>query len=223
MEQKLWFTNSKGDRLCGVLSDPAKDKRFVVILCHGRGSNKDSKTNIGLQNKLNTKNISTFRFDFYGHGESAGKFEDMTVSELVDDILNAIKFLRVQRYKKFGVVGSSFGGVAATMAATKSKDILFLAFKCPGMGQHSRHMPLICKDFQNKVWIKAAKEVKVPTLIVWGDKDEEVEPWQVMELAKAIKNSRLEIIKGADHKYTNPKDFQKAMKLIVDFVVKHVK
>jgi alpha/beta superfamily hydrolase len=66
----------------------------VIILCHGFTTSKDSSTNIELEQKLNSKNIATLRFDFFGHGESEGDFKNITISEAVDDILNAIKYLK---------------------------------------------------------------------------------------------------------------------------------
>jgi len=220
MIKKVWFENSKGDKLCGIVSNPTGSKtKPIVIICHGYDSNKDRSTYIKLSNALNKKKVSTLRFSFYGHGESEGKISKFTVREAVDDILCAIKFLRKKYYKKIGLLGNSFGGVAAVLAAVETSNLFVLALRSVGIDHDSRKRPLIKKDFKNKVWIAAGKKVRVPILIVHGEKDEDVELWQATELAKAIKSSRLEIIKGADHRYTNPKDFKKAMKLVVDFIV----
>ena len=84
-----------------------------------------------LEEILNKNGISTFRFDFFGHGESEGKFEEITTSEAVDDIQNAIQFLKASGYKKMGLVGSSFGGLASIIAASKTNDLYVLALKSP--------------------------------------------------------------------------------------------
>ncbi|MAH42743.1 alpha/beta hydrolase, partial [archaeon] len=73
MKKKLTFQNSKGDKLVGILSDSGS--KTIVIMCHGFTSSKESGTYINLEKMLNEKGIATFRFDFYGHGESDGKFE----------------------------------------------------------------------------------------------------------------------------------------------------
>ncbi|GAH38486.1 unnamed protein product, partial [marine sediment metagenome] len=88
-----------------------------MILCHGFSTCKDSYTYVRLEEILNGKGISTFRFDFFAHGESEGEFEDITISEAVDDILNAIRFLKESGYLKIGLVGSSFGGIASVIVA----------------------------------------------------------------------------------------------------------
>ena len=72
MQTKLSFTNSQGVELVGILFDPNKTKDVVMILCHGFSSSKGSTTHITLEKLFNEKNIATFRFDFFGHGESKG-------------------------------------------------------------------------------------------------------------------------------------------------------
>ncbi|MBI2129769.1 alpha/beta fold hydrolase [Candidatus Woesearchaeota archaeon] len=252
MQEKLFFENSKGNKLCGILSNPTASKdRPIIILCHGFSSSKDSKTFVELEKILNEKGISTFRFDFYGHGESEGKFEDVTISEAVDDVLNAIKFLKQKGYKKIGLMGSSFGGMASLLAASKTNDLYVLALKSP-VSDYLREIIAQISKYPLNVWKKqgfiyytnskgnkfrlnysffedaktvsgyeAAKKIKIPTLIVHGDKDESVPIEQSIKTAKLIKNCKLEIIKGADHRYTNPEHFEKMLSLVSGFIIEN--
>jgi alpha/beta superfamily hydrolase len=64
MERKIFFENSKGNKLCGILSSSNKNKP-IIILCHGLSSSKNTRTNKGLEKVFNKKGISTFRFDFW--------------------------------------------------------------------------------------------------------------------------------------------------------------
>jgi len=223
MQNKLFFKNSKGNKLCGILSNPTSSKeKPIIILCHGFSSSKDSQTYIRLEKRLNDKGISTFRFDFFGHGESEGKFEDITISEAVDDVLNAIKFIRDLDYKRSGLFGSSFGGMAAIIAASKTRDLFVLALKSPVSDYHGK---IITNEMDSKknIGYKAAKKIKIPTLIVHGDKDKTVPIEQSKKTASLIKNCKLEIIKGADHRYTNPKDFEKMIDLVTKFILRILK
>ena len=132
MKQKIFFENSKGIKLCGVLSNPTNDTtKPMIILCHGFSTGKDGRTYVRLEEILNAQEISTFRFDFFGHGESEGKFEEITTSEAVDDVLNAIEFIKRSGYERIGLVGSSFGGIASVFAASRSEDLYVLALKSP--------------------------------------------------------------------------------------------
>jgi len=250
MEKKVYFKTQKGIKLCGILSNPTSDKkRPIVILCHGFSTSKNSRTYVRLQEILNNHDISTFRFDFFGHGESEGKFEDITISEAVDDVLNAIKFLKELGYSKMGLMGGSFGGLASIITASKTNDLFVLALKSPlsdyegrekviknkdelenwrekgyryyisGDGRKLKLNYAFFEDSRNNNGYEAAKQIRMPTLIVHGDKDESVPVKQSKKLTSLIENCRLEIIKKADHKYTHPEHFEKIIKLISEFLI----
>ncbi|MEK6867658.1 MAG: hypothetical protein AABX98_02430 [Nanoarchaeota archaeon] len=70
MQTKLTFTNSNGTKLVGILSNPKNTTTVpIMILCHGFTGNKEG-TSLILEKLFNEKNIATFRFDFFGHGDS---------------------------------------------------------------------------------------------------------------------------------------------------------
>ncbi len=252
MQEKLFFENSRGSRLCGILANPTSNKdRPIMILCHGFSTSKDSYTYVRLEEILNGKGISTFRFDFFAHGESEGEFEDITISEAVDDILNAIRFLKESGYLKIGLVGSSFSGIASVIVASKTDDLFILALKSPVsddlgklVAQESkqeiktwkekgfiyytssdgRGLKLNYSFFEDDEKVngyEAAKKIKIPTFIVHGDSDESVPIEQSKKIVGLIENSRLEIIEGADHRYSKPEDFEKMLGLISEFVIKN--
>jgi dipeptidyl aminopeptidase/acylaminoacyl peptidase len=83
-------------------------------------------------------------------------------------------------------------------------------------------LPNYSADFKKKTWIEAGKKVKVPTLIIHGTADEDVETIYGQELAKNIKNSTLSLYKGANHKFTNKQDFDKSIEETVQFISKYL-
>jgi len=248
--EKVYFKNSKGNNLCGILSNPTSNKeRPIIILCHGFSTSKGSQTCKRLQEILNSHQMSTLRFDFFGHGESEGEFKDITISEAVDNILNAISFLKKPGYSRIGLFGSSFGGIASIMAASKTNDLFILALKSPvsnyeekelatekeeelkdwkekgyryyvsGDGRKLRINYTFFEDFKNNDGYEAAKKIKTPTLIVHGDKDESVPVEQSKKTADLIENCKLEVVKGADHRYSNPEHFERMKGLISEFII----
>lgn len=252
MKDKVYFENSAGIKLCGILSNPTENKKKpVIILCHGFSTSKDGRTFVRLEEILNEQGISTFRFDFFGHGESEGKFAEITTSEAIDDVLNAIKFLKESGYFKIGLVGSSFGGMASTIAASRSDDLYILALKSPVSDYrsmaHARRSEQELKDWKEKGFIEivstneerqrlnysfyedaenekayeAARKIKILSLIVHGDEDETVPIAQSQKTASLIENCRLEIIKGCDHVYSNLDHFERLLDLISEFIIKN--
>jgi len=250
MKEKIFFENSKGNKLCGILSNPTSQKeKPIIILCHGFSTSKEGRTYARLEEILSEKGISTFRFDFFGHGESEGKFEEITTFEAVDDIQNAIKFLKESGYKKIGLVGSSFGGMASIIEAGKTNDLSVLALKSPVSDYmaliHSRVDEQDIKGWEEKGVIdvtgvdgeirilnfsfyeeaekvkvyEAAKDIKIPTLIVHGDEDETVHIEQSKKTASLIEHCRLETIEGADHTYSKAEHFEKMLDLISEFII----
>ena len=80
MKRKVVFHSTRNHEICGILSDPANDRnRPAVLMCHGLTTSKDGRTYVRLEEILNGKKFSTFRFDFFGHGESEGDFADRVV------------------------------------------------------------------------------------------------------------------------------------------------
>lgn len=249
MDQKLFFQNSKGNRLCGLLFNTNGDtSKPIIILVHGFSSNKNTSNFVKLKDILDQKGIATFRFDVFGHGESEGKFEDITITEAVDDILQAIKFIQSKGYIKIGLLGSSFGGISSIMAASKTNDLFMLALKSPvsdywevEKGRYSEKdleewkrqgyrdyeddgkvLKLgyaFIDDFKNNDAYKAAANINIPTLIVHGDADETVPVSQSIKTFKIIPNCKLVLIKGADHRYTEGDQAEQMLKAFSEFIV----
>lgn len=252
MQEKIFFQDSLGNKVCGILSNPS-ESQTIIILCHGLSSGKDARTTVTLERELNNKNITTLRFDFFGHGESEGKFEDLTISRAIGDLEKAIDIIKKRGYRKIGLFGSSFGGIACLIAASKRKDISVLALKSPvsdyqakeleqrgeneirkwketgyrdyesGSGKILKLKYSFFEDFKDKTAYEAAEKIKIPTLIVHGDMDDVVPVEQSMKTVKILEKGRLEIIKGNNHDYKNPEHFERMIKLVTEFILKNLK
>ena len=250
MEEEVFFENSNGDKIAGILTDTDETYTHpVVIMCHGLTMNKDILFFRKMQDYLFEENIASFRIDFFGHGESEGKFEQVTITEAVDDILQAIAFLKKKGYQKIGLLGSSFGGNTCLLAAGKLPDLFCLALRCPVANYADAEYPLpvwpslaewekagsieyrgwlgkktmipwsFAADLKNHDGYAIAKTVDTPTLIIHGDADTTVPVQQSEKLAPLLKNGVLEIVPGANHMFSNPDNFKKMFLLLADFIV----
>jgi len=253
MGKKIGFLNSRGDRLCGVLAGPkAEGGASAAVLCHGFATGKDGRTYTRLEAVLNRWGIATLRFDFFGHGESEGELEDITISEALDDVEQALRCVREQGFDRVALVGSSFGGMAALLAAARDPDLICLALKSPvsdylarllaerddqemdewrtrgfvtltdEAGSQLRLNYRFCVDAEKVRGYDAAAHIRIPTLIVHGDKDETVPLAQSRRLAALLPRARLEVIPGADHRYSRDMDFEKMISRIAGFIQQQV-
>jgi alpha/beta superfamily hydrolase/peroxiredoxin len=105
----------------------------MVVFCHGFGGTKEGPLFELITDSLQKHGISSIRFDFNGHGESEGKFEEMTVPNEINDAKKVIEYVRDLRYvSKIALVGHSQGGVVASMTAGElGSDISAVVLMAP--------------------------------------------------------------------------------------------
>lgn len=217
--EKRNFKNSIGLELTAIYEGEDKNAP-VVVICHGYQSSKDSPlTQKAFSKKLIERDISVYRFDFMGHGESQGNINDITPLQGLDDLNCAVKNLDKD---DFGLYGSSFGGNVALLYACQN-PITALVLKAP-VSDYQVTARLVSpareRFIQNTKGVnlfERAKNIKCPTLIIHGDKDNVVPISQSKKLMATLRcNKRLNVIKGADHDIAG-KDLDKAYTQIADF------
>ena len=105
----------------------------MVVFCHGFGGTKEGPLFELITDSLQKHGIASIRFDFNGHGESEGKFEDMTVPNEINDAKKVVEYVRDLRYvSKVALVGHSQGGVVASMTAGElGSDISAVVLMAP--------------------------------------------------------------------------------------------
>lgn len=216
MEQTLSFIDPEGHRVASVLAVPEGGTDHIAVLCHGFLSGKHSTTNKTLTRLLAAQNIATFGFDFFGQGDSEGPFEALTTTNAVGQAMAALDLVRQKGFTKIGLMGSSFGGLVAILAAAQRNDLACLALKCPVV-DFAEELRLSFGDQELARWkttdtipnimggtdrirlryeffddclrhiaYEPARSITAPTLIVQGDRDESVPPHQSRQLYDAL-------------------------------------
>jgi len=248
MEEKVFFKHPLGTKLCGVINNPSESKTTpIIIFAHGFTSHKNSKSYTKILNNLREAKISTFRIDLFGHGESEGDFSDITISKGKDSILAAIKFLKDLGYSKLALLGSSFGGISSLMAAAETKDLFCLALKSPVSDwlaiafpkqdrvlvtwkkdgfinyQSEESSPRlkyeIVEDAKKNIAFEIAHSIKIPTLIVHGNKDDVVPYEDSVKLSKLLPNATLHTVSGSNHHYASTDHFDEMSQVLSDFLI----
>ena len=105
----------------------------MVVFCHGFGGTKEGPLFELITDSLQKHGIASIRFDFNGHGESEGKFEEMTVPNEINDAKKVVEYVRDLHYvSKIALVGHSQGGVVASMTAGElGSDISAVVLMAP--------------------------------------------------------------------------------------------
>ena len=90
----------------------------IVILCHGFGGERNNALFRSIADGLEAQGIASIRFDFNGHGESEGDFQQMTVPNEVVDARRVYEWVKADgRFGRIGITGHSQGGVVTAMLA----------------------------------------------------------------------------------------------------------
>lgn len=88
----------------------------MVIFSHGFGGDMTFHLFEPIIQQLNRAKIGVLRFDFNGCGKSDGAFEDMTVINEIEDLLNVVAYVRqLPATANISLLGHSQGGVVASM------------------------------------------------------------------------------------------------------------
>ena len=216
MEERFSFSDPHGHRVASLLTTPSGGTDKIAILCHGFLSSKTSSTNNVLTQILIDHGIGTFRFDFFGQGESEGPFHQITTTLGVEQASAAIDLMRGKGYRHIGLMGSSFGGLVSILTAAQRQDLRCLALKCPVVDfaeelrlefgdaeletwKTSGTIPNILggparvklafafyEDCLERIAYEPATRIIAPTLIVQGDADEHVPLHQSRRLYEAL-------------------------------------
>ena len=139
--ETISFPGSTGAALSGVLHVPDETARGSVLLAHCFTCSKDLHTVTRLAKALAAGGYAALRFDFTGLGESAGSFEETTVTHDVRDLVHAATALIQRGYGPCALVGHSLGGAATLLAAPRIKTVRSVAVVgAPSTPAHVRRL-----------------------------------------------------------------------------------
>ena len=122
-ESEVQYYGIDGTALRGTLR-AAREPQAGVLLVHGLTGDRDENgLYVALADRLDGLRATSLRFDLRGHGQSAGRYEDVTLSGVASDIGSAYEYLtsRLPAGIPTFVVAASFaGGLAACWAAAEA-------------------------------------------------------------------------------------------------------
>jgi pimeloyl-ACP methyl ester carboxylesterase len=245
---KIRFRNREGLKLVGILEKPASKTRTCIILCHGGFVDKDEGgAFVALSKKLVKFGFAVFRFDFRAHGESQGNTMDLTFSGEARDIEAARSLLITKGYKMFGVVSASLSGGAMPLFIPKhQKDVKALVLWNSALdmkqvcrrwlsdgqaallkrdGFINRKGSMVGKEFFREALtinpIRTLKRVRIPMLMIYGDKDSKMPHVGVARQARQLKTV-LVTIRGAKHGFHGKRYQEQAISAALAFFLQNL-
>lgn len=118
-------------RLAGTLHKPNSNRPLpVLVALHGASDGlRTGETYRHLVTRLPKRGIAVLAYDRRGSGESSGEFATADFSDLAQDAVAAIDFLRARDdidHKQIGVHGFSQGGWIAPIVAARRSEVAYL-------------------------------------------------------------------------------------------------
>ena len=188
--------------------------------------------------------LDVYLIDLLGHGKSEKPHLAYTVSLQVD-VLS--QFIRANKLEHAVLFGHSFGGwIASKYVAAGGKAKAIVLEDSAGIAENHDAVKSSGSydDFKDEMFKRAMEiagndeyvirssiensegellspdefsRITLPTMIIWGKEDNIVPVDYATGISNAIKNSRLEIIEGAEHNphYSKP---DVVTKLLLDFI-----
>jgi uncharacterized protein len=123
------FQNVKEQNLVGVLHHgQGKGPRPCLIVCHGFAGTKigGSRRFIEFARYAVKHNLSVFRFDFTGSGDSDGDLVDLTMNSELEDlqaVIDLVSTIDGVDSEKIGIVGHCLGAVTAIRGSARDSRI----------------------------------------------------------------------------------------------------
>ncbi|WP_048000580.1 alpha/beta fold hydrolase [Lactiplantibacillus herbarum] len=214
------------------LEEPAVVGSTLAILMHGFTADMGyDETRIipRLAAALLEHGVATLRFDFNGHGRSAGRFQDMTVLNEIADAKAVLDYALTLNYQRIILIGHSQGGVVASMlAGYYPEQIAQLILLAPaatlksdaqkgvlqGSTYDPKHVPaelslvnglmvggFYLRTAQTLPIYEIAQQYTGPVELIHGTADTVVDPQASERYHEIYQNSHLHRLAGADHSF----------------------
>ena len=215
MTKKVWFKNSKGQKLAGIIHLPKKfkgRKPAGIVVSHGINSHKNSPFMRSIAFSLEKAGFVVLRLDLNGNGDSEGDKRKRTYTGYKKDIKAAVEFLVKKGIKRLGVIGHSMSGPIIVQEKINEKHIQCIGLIAPVVDPIWTHYGRLTKkeqneidelgyyisragnysysaflkDLKNQKVLQAAKKIVCPVIIYAADKDHCITYKQHQDLFKNV-------------------------------------
>ena len=242
-EDKIFYIDNNKRRLCGILNK-CNDKKQIVVICHARTSNKNSRPTTKISNILTENDINNFRFDFVSCGESDGTYDDYNVTNMIKNLNDSLSMLQEKYdYDEFILIGCSMGARIIAYADNIKYKINKLIFWYGALdyGRKIFNLPnekeRVAKkqgyyegekgwkfpysyfvDERKYITYKKIIKNNIHKLFVHGTKDPYVSYKSSVNINKKCTNSKIVLIENGDHGFHDEKNMKEALEKTLEFI-----
>lgn len=233
-----YLERSNAPKIAYIRQNGPKSDLPTVVFLHGYHSDMMGTKAQFLAAWCEARGQNFLRFDYSGHGQSEGKFEDGTIGSWAQDALDAVDRLTTG---KILLVGSSMGGWLAFLTAlSRPKRVMgliglaaapdFTRWMQDGLSKEDKHSLIangyflrpsdygepykVTKKFLDDGDQHCLLDMPIrlffPVRLLQGMKDDDV-PWQTAHrIANAIsgEDKKVFLLEGGDHRLSRDEDLK---------------
>jgi putative phosphoribosyl transferase len=202
------IVNAGGVALDGVLHLPPHAAGLVAF-AHGSGSSRHSPRNCRVATRLHQAGFGTLLFDLLTEEEEADRrnvFDVGLLASRLEDARLLIASDPRSRGLPIGYFGASTGAAAAIIAAAGHPDV----------------QAVVCRGGRPDLAGTALEGDLPPTLLIVGERDEEVLTLNRHATLRMRGRVRLEIVPGATHLFEEPGTLERAADLAAAWFHEHL-
>jgi putative phosphoribosyl transferase len=201
-------------RLEGELIIPT-DAGGVVVFAHGSGSSRHSPRNRHVAERITDRGLGTLLFDLLTAEEESvdiyTRHLRFDISMLATRLASATRWLKQEKIAEelgVGYFGASTGGGAALVAAAELGDMVSAVVSRGGR-------PDLAAD--------ALPKVTAPTLLIVGERDEDVLELNKQAFARLRTTKQLQVVSGASHLFEEPGALDRVADLAASWFVEYLR
>lgn len=209
-------------RLGGHLSVP-EDAHGLVVFVHGSGSSRHSPRNQFVAQVLQQDGLATLLFDLLTPGEEVRRATVFDIELLTARLRAVTEWARRQAGVPLGYFGASTGAAAALSAAAAADKTAAAATDKTGAEPDSSIAAIVSRGGRPDLAGSRLRQVRAPTLLIVGGRDEEVIELNVQAQAQLRCKNHLVVVPGATHLFEEPGALAKVAELASEWFRDHLR
>jgi dipeptidyl aminopeptidase/acylaminoacyl peptidase len=245
------YTTRDGTKIEGYLSLPPNTSGPIATILHPHGG-PGAREYDGFDywtSFFNNRGYAVFRPNFRGSSGYGKQFADSQMKgwglTMQDDLTDAAQWLvseKIADPQRMCIVGASYGGYAAAMAAVKTPDLFKCAISFAGVmdledvvskSRHFLNKKFIRKqlgedddDLEARSPYYQANKIKIPMLLLHGEKDRVVDVRQSREMADELADLGKDVtyveLENGDHYLSIQRNRHRVFQEMETFLKKHL-